>query len=82
MKRPGPPNRQLFGPPPPAPPRDHTPVKVPLLYVTETDDGWLLRATSGADAKWAPKREAKRGVGINENVFTMPRWLARERGWL
>lgn len=81
MKRPGPVNRDLFGKPPPRP-KDGTPVTVPLLFVQDTADAWLLRASRGAGAKWAPKREVSRGEGLAENLFTMPRWIAAERGWL
>lgn len=73
----------LFGPPPPEPPRDRTPVQVPLRLVDQSDKAWLLTTgAKGAAAKWAPKSEVRRGVGRDENLFTMPRWLARERGWL
>lgn len=49
----------------------------------ETEHAWLLSKTpSRAGAKHAPKSKVTRGVGRDINVFTMPRWLASEKGWL
>lgn len=80
-KRPGPENRLLALPVPPKPRRDPTPVTVQLSYVRETKDAWLLRRGSLA-AGWAPKSEVTRGEGDRENFWTMPRWVAAERGWV
>lgn len=81
-RRPGPENRRLALPMPPPPPRDRSPVRVPLVCVSETKDAWLLRPDAKAGAKWAPKSEVARGEGLEANLFTMPRWIAAERGWL
>jgi len=44
---------------------------------------WLLGQTNDRRAaQWVPKSEVKRGEGRDENVWTMPRWLARDRGWM
>jgi hypothetical protein len=49
----------------------------------ETPAAWLLvKPEKGATPRHAPKRLAKRGVGPLAGVFTMPRWLADEKGWL
>lgn len=81
MTRRAPENRQLFGRPP-DPPKDRTPVRLPMHYVDQTEKAWLLRPGPREPAKWAPKSEVRRGEGPEENLFTMPRWVARERGWL
>jgi hypothetical protein len=81
MSNRGPVNRDLFGKPP-DPPRDRTPVRVGMLLCDQTDKAWLLRPRAGADAKWVPKSEVSRGDGLEEHLFTFPKWLLRERGWL
>jgi hypothetical protein len=75
-------NRDLFGEPP-TPPRDRTPVTLGLQFVDQSEKAWLLRASGrrGVTA-WAPKSEVTRGEGPRAGEFTMPRWIARERGWL
>jgi hypothetical protein len=70
---------------PAARPRDLTPVTLPLDAVGEgTGKAWLLRPSGvkGAAAKWAPRSEVMRGEGAEAGLFTMPRWVAVERGWL
>lgn len=87
MKRPKPsPQRILPGlAMPAAPPKDDAPVTLPLTAVGEgTRDAWLLRPTGvrGADAKFAPRSLVTRGEGPDAGLFTMPKWVAVERGWL
>lgn len=77
--------RDLFGPVPAAVPkvRDSTPVQVRLELLQTTGPGLLLApAGKGQAGQWAPAALLSRGEGPEENVWTMPRWLARERGWL
>lgn len=84
MTRRAPPQRDLFGAPK-APPRDTTPVSVLLREVasSSTERAFFLAPMPGGRGKagFAPRSEATRGEGVNANVFTMPRWLAAERGW-
>lgn len=74
--------RDLFGevPADEARPGD---VSLSLVLHDQSPAAWLLaEGIDRRDAKWAPKSEVKRGEGRDENVWTMPRWLARDRGWL
>ena len=58
-------------------------VSLALVLHDQTAKAWLLAETlDRRDAKWAPKSEVRRGEGRDENVWTMPRWLARDRGWV
>lgn len=67
---------------PPTAERDHTPVTLPLREVGKgTEDAWFL-AMHGGGPKWAARRLVTRGEGPQASHFTMPRWLARENGWL
>lgn len=74
-------NRDLFG----GQALDDPDAKVErLLQVVQTSEkAWFLRGLDRkARAAWIPKARAERGVGPNQNVFTMTRADARERGWL
>ncbi|MFZ5719217.1 MAG: hypothetical protein ACOY5Y_07085 [Pseudomonadota bacterium] len=65
-------------------PKDATPVTLPLEPVGEgTADAWLLRPAGarGAAPKWAPRSLVTRGEGPEAGLFTMPKWVAVERGW-
>lgn len=74
--------RDLFGQDPPPEPRAGE-VSVSLVLHRESDRGWLLAdGRDVRDARWAPKSEVRRGDGRDENIWTMPAWLARDRGWL
>jgi|GEM_PF-1264048 len=78
------PQSDLFGQPR-TPPRDTTPVTLAMQVVGPgTDKAWFLRPRGVAKGApgFAPRSECRPGVGPSENLFTMPRWLARERGWL
>lgn len=60
-------------------------VSIPLTAHVhgETDAAWLLSKTEKrATARHVPKRLVTRGEGADADVFTMPRWLAHEKGWL
>jgi hypothetical protein len=84
MTRPAAPQRDLFGRPPP-PRRDETPVSIPMREVSAgTRDAWhLTPAGRQSDlAKFAPRSLVTRGEGVSASMFTMPRWIASERGWL
>ncbi len=49
----------------------------------ETPDAWLLSDTGlRPDAKWLPKSQAERGSGRYETIWTMPEWIATDRGWV
>ncbi len=74
--------RDLFGEAARAPPSAGETALVLVLH-GQTDRAWLLAESQDRRAaKWAPKRHVKRGEGRDENVWTMPIWLARERGWM
>jgi hypothetical protein len=74
-------SRDLFGfDDPTGPPKGS--VALALVLHDQTDAAWLLGETNDRrDAKWAPKSKVKRGEGRDENVWTMPAWLASDRGW-
>lgn len=58
-------------------------VALALVLHDQTDAAWLLGETNDRRAaKWAPKSKVKRGEGRDENVWTMPAWLASDRGWV
>lgn len=73
----------LFGhEPAAAPPRDGE-ISLTMTLHDQSPDAWLL--APGIDrraAKWAPKSRCRRGEGRDENVWTMPVWMARDRGWM
>jgi hypothetical protein len=77
MSRP-PVNGDLFGVPRAAE-RDHTPVTLGMDYLGATDLGIFLRPAGrkGGEA-WAPIGQVARAG----DRYTMPRWVALERGWL
>lgn len=57
-------------------------VALSLVLHDQSAAAWLLAETNDRrDAKWAPKSKVKRGEGRDENVWTMPAWLAADRGW-
>ena len=85
-KRPKPaPRRQrdLFGAPAAAV-RDHTPVTVRLdEHPASHTEKALALSAPGKPFAFAPRAEIRRGEGPGgEMSFTMPRWLAAEKGWL
>lgn len=84
MRRPASPQTDLFGKLVAAP-KDQTPVRVRLDVIAAscTAKAWFLRPPGkGAKAGFAPRSEARPGDGPEAQFFTMPKWLARERGWL
>lgn len=64
-------------------PSSHTGrVALALVLHDQSDAAWLLGETiDRRDAKWVPKSRVKRGEGRDENVWTMPAWMAADRGW-
>lgn len=73
----------LFGFDPPDEGPKSGEVQLALVLHREGASAWLLAETIDArDAKWVPKSQVKRGEGRDENVWTVPAWLARDRGWL
>jgi hypothetical protein len=77
--------RDLFGEIPKklADPNGLVSLRLTALEHGETDAAWLLsKGERGEKPKHAPKRLVKRGTGHLVDVFTMPRWLANEKGWL
>ncbi|WP_426041519.1 hypothetical protein [Brevundimonas sp. TWP2-3-4b1] len=74
--------KDLFGEVP-EPVDDKAPVTIALTLNDQSDAAWLLSDVGGRlRPKWAPKSQIKRGEGRDENLWTMPRWLARDRGWM
>ena len=74
--------RDMFGHEPPAAAADGS-VSLALTLHSTGAKAWLLSATGKVvDAAWAPFSKATRGEGRDENVWTMPVWLARDRGWM
>lgn len=76
-------DRDLFGDPVG---REEAPAGQVTLALVLHDQGvkaWLL--ADGLDcreAHWVPKSQCVRGEGRDENQWTMPLWLAKDRGWL
>ena len=57
-------------------------VALALIFHDDTAKAWLLGESDDVRmAKWVPKSQAKRGEGRDENVWTMPAWLAKDRGF-
>ena len=75
--------KDLFGDVP-EPARDDAPVSLSLIVVgTPSAAAWPLSdGRPGSPVRWVPKSRVRRGEGRDENLWTMPRWMARERGWL
>lgn len=62
---------------------DGAPVTVPLVLHRETARAWLLaEGRDRREGRWVPRSEVTRGEGRDENQWTMPRWMAVDRGWL
>jgi hypothetical protein len=58
-------------------------VDVALVAHRTGNAAWLLSDSGDPDdAKWLPFSVAERGEGKDANVWTMPRWIARDRGWV
>lgn len=75
--------RDLFGLDPPDQGPGHDEVQLALVLHRESAKAWLLaEGLDAREAQWAPKSSVRRGEGRDENVWTMPRWMARDRGWL
>jgi hypothetical protein len=75
----------LFGQAPAQGQRDHGSVRLALTHFPHRDTplAVFLSATGREDdGRHAPVSKLARGVGPNINVWTMPRWVARDRGWL
>lgn len=84
-KSPALPQNDLFGGVAQPPRRDETLVVIPMREVAPaTDKAWFLApiGTSSRLSGWVGKTLATRGKGDREQFFTMPRWVAAERGWL
>lgn len=78
------PQRQLFAAPAEAT-KDETPVTLPMREISPgTDKAWHIAplGVSSGKAAFAARSLVTRGVGDQASQFTMPKWLARERGWL
>jgi hypothetical protein len=74
--------RDLFGEAPRPGPKAGE-IALALVLHDQTDKAWLLAENNDRrEAQWAPKSQAKRGEGRDENIWTMPTWLAQERGWM
>lgn len=58
-------------------------VSIALVLHGASNAAWLLgESMDRREAKWVPRSKARRGEGRDENVWTMPAWMAAERGWL
>jgi len=79
------PQRQLPGFAAPVQARDDTPVTVPMREISAgTDAAWHLAplGVGSGKAAFAPRSLVARGEGPTASQFTMPKWVAVERGWL
>lgn len=79
------PQRPLPGLSAPLGERDATPVTIPMREVhAGTDKAWFLAplGVGSGKAAFAARALVSRGEGPQASQFTMPRWLARENGWL
>lgn len=58
-------------------------VDLTLVLHREGVSAWLLgESLDAGEAQWVPKSQVRRGEGRDENVWSMPAWLARDRGWM
>jgi hypothetical protein len=58
-------------------------VELVMVYVDQTAKAWLLRQSGRPNStQWAPKQLVTRADPPHQDVFAMPRWIARDRGWL
>lgn len=72
----------LFGHDPPRR-QENGEVQLAMVMHGETAAAWLLAETMDRrEARWVPKSECRRGEGQDENVWTLPTWMARDRGWM
>lgn len=79
------PQRALPGLASPPAVRDRTPVTLPMREVSKgTDKAWHLApvGVGSGSAAFAARSEVVRGEGPQSSQFRMPRWMARENGWL
>ena len=75
--------RDLFGAVPRRPTARGGSIDITLHLHLDRDLSWLVSDTGDlADAKWLPKSQAQRGEGRDEFVWTMPEWIAVDRGWV
>ena len=77
--------RELPGLPTVAAGRDTTPVTLPMREVQKgTDKAWHLAplGVGSGKAAFVPRSICTRGEGPLASQFTMPRWVAKEYGWL
>lgn len=73
----------LFGYEPPKIEARTGEVSLAMKLHHQTAAAWLLSLPVGSEAPvWVPKSQCSRGEGRDENVWTMPRSTAAERGWL
>lgn len=84
MTRRGGPTPDLFG----EIPREgdpKAPVRLAMTVHRTGQKAWLLTARDdpdGRNGQWLPFSVASRGEGREADLFTMPRWIAADRGWL
>lgn len=79
------PQRPLPGLPVAPEGRDSTPVTLPMREVQKgTGSAWHLAplGVGSGKAAFVPRSICSRGEGPLASQFTMPRWAAKERGWL
>jgi len=73
----------LFGHDPPKREAGGGQVALAMVLHGETASAWLLaEGLDRREARWVPKSECHRGEGRDENVWTLPSWMARDRGWM
>lgn len=73
----------LFGHDPPKRESAGGQVALAMVLHGETASAWLLAETMDRrEARWVPKSECRRGEGRDENIWTLPTWMARDRGWV
>ncbi len=74
----------LFGPVPAGKARDTTPCDLLLSEApgASTDKAWALRQGRGGAVKHVPRSLASRPDPARPDLYRMPKWKAKELGWL
>lgn len=66
-----------------APPEDRSAtVQLRLIVLDDRRLSWLVTADPMKRGEFLPKSACSRGEGRDAEIFTVPRWMAREKGLL
>lgn len=58
-------------------------VDLTLVCLRTSAAAWLLSPDGGQEAaRWLPFSQGQRGEGPDASVWTMPKWIAVDRGWV